>query len=301
MVNKSQNHNLTVDNKERIIEKSPPMQVSKIWTDEEIEILKTLYPRIDISIEEIKQKLPNRTHQAINKKASCLNIIRFGIKNYPWNKNKTLPQETKDKIRQSVKALNIKGENHPFYGKHHSEESNEKNRIAHLGRKESEETLQKKRGKIPWNRGLKTSDEVREKLSKSHIGIQAGENCPMYGRTGEKSPNWHGGISFDPYCLKFNENFKERVREYFGRCCYVCGKNEIDNKERLSVHHVAYNKDTCCDDSKPLFVPLCHGCHTKTNHNRDFREEFFTVSLDFLTNGECYTKKDINKLRINTR
>src|SRR5208337_386546 len=29
---------------------------------------------------------------------------------------------------------------------------------------------------------------------------------------GEKSPGWKGGISFEPYCIKFNKEFKERVR-----------------------------------------------------------------------------------------
>lgn len=198
-----------------------------------------------------------------------------------WNKGIPCPDEVKQKISESVKAKNIKGENHPFYGKYHTKESNERNRLAHLGKKQSEETKEKKRGKIPWNKGMKMSDALKEKLSKSHIGIQAGE----------KSPHWKGGISFDPYCIKFNDEFKERVREYFGRCCYICGKNEIDNNERLSVHHVTYNKDMCCDSSKPLFVPLCHSCHTKTNTNREFWEEFFTVSLEYLTNGKCYIEK----------
>lgn len=36
-------------------------------------------------------------------------------------------------------------------------------------------------GKIPWNKGLTWSDEVREKLSKSHIGVQAGEKHPLWG------------------------------------------------------------------------------------------------------------------------
>ena len=109
--------------------------------------------------------------------------------------------------------------------------------------------------------------------------------------SGENNPNWQGGTSYLPYCEKFDDDFKERVREFFGRCCYVCGKNEIDNGERLSVHHVGYNKDTCCDDSKPLFVPLCKSCHSKTHGNREYWEEFFTVSLNYLTQGECFIKK----------
>ena len=117
------------------------------------------------------------------------------------------------------------------------------------------------------------------------------ELCLSCSLKGEKSWKWQGGVSFEPYCIKFNEEFRERVRNYFGSCCYVCGKNETDNKAKLSVHHVNYNKMVCCNDVKPLFVPLCKSCHSKTNTNRKYWEEFFTISLEYLTKGECYAPK----------
>ena len=36
-------------------------------------------------------------------------------------------------------------------------------------------------GKTPWNKGLDWPDDVREKLSKSHVGVQAGEKHPLWG------------------------------------------------------------------------------------------------------------------------
>ena len=113
-------------------------------------------------------------------------------------------------------------------------------------------------------------------------------------RTGEQCPNWKGGIAYLPYCEKFDNNFKNRVREFFNCCCYVCGKSEKDNKRKLDVHHVNYNKDTCCDDSKPLFVPLCRSCHSKTRGNREYWEEFFTISLNYLTDGKCFYSEEDN-------
>jgi len=105
---------------------------------------------------------------------------------------------------------------------------------------------------------------------------------------GERSPKWMGGISFEPYCPKFNKSFKGRVREFFGRVCFNCGKSEKDNIKKLSVHHVNYEKMVCCNDVKPLFVSLCASCHAKTNHNREYWEEKFTNDLIEKHNGECY-------------
>ena len=122
------------------------------------------------------------------------------------------------------------------------------------------------------------------------------ENCPD--RTGENNPNWEGGLSFGKYCYKFNDELKERIREYFGRCCYICGKNEKNNGQKLSIHHVNFDKMVCCNNTKPLFVPLCISCHAKTNYNRDEWEEFFTVSLDYLTQGKCfYTQEEMMTLK----
>jgi len=189
------------------------------------------------------------------------------------------------------KSCAVNGERNPFYGRYHSEETKQKIRIAKKGKHHTDEARQNM-SKAKQN----MSEETKLKMSKAKLNMSEETKRKMCDARkgkyyGEKSPSWKGGVSYDPYCIKFNFDFKERVRNYFGRCCYVCDKNEIDNKAKLSVHHVNYNKDTCCDDSKPLFVPLCHKCHSKTNHDREFWQEFFTASLEFLTDGECYIRK----------
>ena len=106
---------------------------------------------------------------------------------------------------------------------------------------------------------------------------------------------WKGGISFEPYCAKFNEEFKERVREYWDRKCITCDKDEITNGRKLDVHHVGYNKETCCDDSKSLFIPLCRSCPMKTNFDEQFWEEKFkNIIYSRNANGKCfYTQKEM--------
>lgn len=112
--------------------------------------------------------------------------------------------------------------------------------------------------------------------------------CSVKGRTGKNSYMWKGGISFEPYCHKFNENFKERVRLFWDNACGICGKSELDNGKKLSVHHVNYEKMVCCNDVRPLFIPLCHSCHTKTNHNREYWENILTEYIMIWNNGNSY-------------
>lgn len=177
-------------------------------------------------------------------------------------------------------------------GKHHSEETRKKIGEAQKGEKSyyygkhlSEETIRKisetLKGEKNPNYGKHLSDEQRRKLSEVHKGIQAGEN----------NPAWKGGISFEPYCVLFNREFKERIREFWGRKCGLCGDPE--NGRKLDVHHVSYNKGTCCDDSIPLFIPLCKSCHSKTQSDRKYYEnEFKRIIYSKSIDGKCYYSKE---------
>jgi hypothetical protein len=73
-------------------------------------------------------------------------------------------------------------ENPPHKNKHHTEESKEKNRKAHIGIKKTPEQIEKMKGHKSWNKGLtKETDErimnISEKNSKKH-----GEETSFYGK-----------------------------------------------------------------------------------------------------------------------
>jgi hypothetical protein len=159
------------------------------------------------------------------------------------------------------------GAKHPLFGKHHTQESRHKMSAA--------------------RKGKTFSVEHKSKLSLA----LAGDHNPMFGKRGESASNWRGGLSFAPYCPKFNEDLKVRVREHFGFKCVLCGKTEEENGEKLSVHHVNFEKMTCCNDVKPLFVSLCRLCHAKTNHNRENWEQYFTDLINEKFAGQCYLPK----------
>lgn len=90
--------------------------------------------------------------------------------------------------------------------------------------------------------------------------------CRNTHNVGPKSSNWRGGISSWPYCPKFNESLKERVRSQFGRRCFLSGKEE--NGRKLAVHHCDYLKSQGCQGQRWSLLPLDHSWHSKTNTKR---------------------------------
>lgn len=133
----------------------------------------------------------------------------------------------KDKQKMKENHADFSGENHPQYGTHHSE-------------------------------------ETKQKIRDNHADM-SGENHPDFSL--DKNPNWKGGISFDPYCEKFNEKKREEVRNNYNRQCYICGRKEKDNLTKrgkmwkLSIHHVDNDKEQGCNEKPWKLVPLCLHCH----------------------------------------
>jgi endogenous inhibitor of DNA gyrase (YacG/DUF329 family) len=134
--------------------------------------------------------------------------------------------------------------------------------------------------------------EARNWAIQNGYGIYCSKKCSSIAITGEKNYNWQGGISFEPYCPKFNKMFKERVRDYFNRKCVTCGKTETENKRKLSVHHVFHNKEACCDDSLPYFVTLCASCHGRVHGKGELFQAYFENLINNKYGGECYYTKE---------
>lgn len=176
----------------------------------------------------------------------------------------------------------------------------------HLSEETKKKISKSNEGRKAWNKGIPQSEEAKkknsesnkdrifsedskQKISESRIGKYMGDKCPA----------WKGGVSFEPYCILFNDEFKERVREYWNRKCVLCNKDEKENGKRLSVHHVTYNKETCCDKSIPLFVPLCLSCHAKTNFDGDYWENVLKCLIyNYNIDGKCfYSKEEMNEIK----
>jgi|ERR1035437_44048 hypothetical protein len=114
-----------------------------------------------------------------------------------------------------------------------------------------------KKGQIPIN-GFKKGHKFN--LGRKRLDMK-----------GENHWNYRGGINTSPYAFEFNENLKEVIRNRDRRECQLCSKTELENKRKLEVHHIDYNKEN--SDPKNL-ITLCLGCHGKTNYNREYWTNF---------------------------
>ncbi len=202
----------------------------------------------------------------------------------------------------------VRGERNGFFGKRHSLESRERMRAVstgkingfhkghkvNVGRRCSEEKRMKisrankgkTRGRVPWNKGahvkkvclccLKEYEVISARAGTARLcSYSCKARYVFTGRNGNRSGNWRGGVSFEPYCEKFNKALKERIRERDNRTCQLCNRTETENGKKLAVHHIHYDKENC----EPDLISLCKQCSSLVNFNRDYYEALFIERL----------------------
>lgn len=151
----------------------------------------------------------------------------------------------------------LTGKNNPMYGRSHTEEARAKMSAAWTPERKAKLSA-------AWT-GKTLTEETKAKISAA--------------LTGENAPNWKGGISFEPYCPMFNNKIKEAIRNKWNRSCAHCGKSEILNGARLTVHHVDSDKMAGCNGKKWKLIALCRSCHHKL-HNHERFECLVLVNLE---------------------
>ena len=129
-----------------------------------------------------------------------------------------------------------------FLGKKHTEESNEKNRLAHLGRTSNAKQLEGLKLGRGWNKGKKTPDITIKKLSEAHLGqvpwnkglkgYKAGNLHWAYGKkrpevSGSNSNLWRGGVLSEHKAIRRgaeNKRWRKQVFERDDYTCQACGE-----------------------------------------------------------------------------
>jgi len=129
--------------------------------------------------------------------------------------------------------------NYGMRGKHHSEETKIKISLA-------------KKGKPSPRKGAIVSEETKEKMRQYR---------------GDRTSNWQGGKSFEPYSIDWTKTLRRSIRERDRYTCQLCGREPA-----ISVHHIDYNKKNC--NPKNL-ITLCNSCNAKVNFNREYWMKLF--------------------------
>jgi len=151
-------------------------------------------------------------------------------------KDKHHTKESKRKMGESIKKY-YRIHPHPFEGKHHTEET--------------------KRKLSKTNRKYKHTEEAKRKISESEKG--------------EKHYNWQGGISFEPYGPKFNDELKQFILR---RDNYIC--QETGEIEDLVIHHIDYDKK---NNESINLITLTRSMNAKVNFNRDYWQIHFEMKM----------------------
>ena len=216
--------------------------------------------------QEVERELSNGKRQ---KSCGC---VRYKLMANS-NTGKKRTEETKQKIRDKAigrksteetrKLLSEqrKGGKNPMYGVDRSGE-----KAPNFGKPCSEEAKQKIRiseiGKI-------VSEDTKQKIKENHRDCK-GKNNPMYGKSGELSPVWNNGSSFESYGIEFNKPLKQSILE---RDNYTCQNPlcNIEKPKRLHIHHIDYDKKNNISEN---LITLCINCHMKTNSKN--KRQYFT-------------------------
>jgi len=90
-----------------------------------------------------------------------------------------------------------------------------------------------------------------------------GEDCAAASHAklmkGEANPNYIHGRAGTAYPKEFND-IREAVRDRDGRKCFLCGAREEDMDEKISVHHIDWDK---YNNDMANLMTLCRPCHEK--------------------------------------
>lgn len=194
------------------------------------------------------------------------------------------------------------GENHPLFGKHHSEATRKKMRDSakghpawskgktgiyseetilkmrsiKLGKKQSAETIQRRTEKC---RGQKRSIETREKIGNVHRGkilsieTRAKISASKVGKYGgENSPTWNPNLTDEQrHETRCYPEYRNWYLAIFGRAQFTCQLCGDDTGGNLNAHHYeAYKSNQGKRLSEENGITLCRECHWKFHRQYGF-------------------------------
>ena len=118
----------------------------------------------------------------------------------------------------------------------------------------------------------RTMVEIR---TEKHWGSE-GESNGMYGRTGEESPQWKGGVTPKRQAFYSSREWSDAIKIVWERDEGICQRcrAENTNRRKMHIHHIVgyENEELIAEPSNlVLLCPKCHSfVHSKNNINQEF-------------------------------
>lgn len=210
----------------------------------------------------------------------------------PWNKGIPLSEETKRKLRKSLKGRKVWNK-----GKHYTLEQKKtgKNSICkNCGKEFYVSGWQLKMGignycsrKCYFAFGIKKikcngcgKEFIARKSTLKHKRYCSKKCSNKYVRGENAGKRWKGGIAKSPYAQDWTKTLRLAIRQRDNFTCQKCGITEEEHIKKynrvLSVNHIDYDKKNC--DPKNLNTLCCY-CNTQVNFNREYWTTYFQEKL----------------------
>jgi len=149
-------------------------------------------------------------------------------------------------------------------GKKHTYEVIEKMRKIKLGKKMSEETCKKISKARKGKKQYEMTEAIRIKISKNNARIWLGKKRPEL--SGDKHPNWKGGITPINESIRNSRDYKEWQKLVIKKDLYICLHcGEVDS--RLEADHIkpfsVYPELRFDINNGQTLCKVCHKIKTK--------------------------------------
>ena len=208
------------------------------------------------------------------------------FKDYSSNKRKYCSMECRNKgfVGREPWNKGIKDQRPRKPRKESTKEKIRKTLMGHLVSEETRERISKKnKGNLAWNKGIKWSEEVKEKIRQTNKRKKIEPKVKFVG-FGVNHPGWKGGHSSENKRIRGYVEYRLWRESVFARDNWVCQKCKRKGAY-LNAHHIKnfaqYPELRFAIDNG---ITLCKECHMKfhkkygrKDNNREQLKEFLNL------------------------